>query len=148
MTTTTEEETRNKAKEALIAVFRKAPVSPTTLAEEKAAAKAEQKRPTAAITPANFKRLNRVHELKLKRDEIEAEIKLHQGFIYKQMDRAGVDVLTKRNLEVVSRDPYTNVSVNYKELEVDFPEIAALYITKTKTKRVNWKKPFATLFGK
>jgi hypothetical protein len=123
-------------------------VGPTTLAEEKAAAKAEQKRPTAPITPANFKRLNRVHELKLKKDEIDAEIKLHQGFINKQMDRNGVDVLTKRNLEVVSRDDYTTVTVNWKQLEADYPEVAHLYITKNKNKRFNWKKPFATLFGK
>lgn len=123
-------------------------VGPTTLAEEAAAAKAEQKRPTAVISPANFKRVNRVHELKAKRDEIEAEIKIHQTFIYKQMDRAGVDVLVKRNVEVVSRDKYTNVSVNYKALEKDYPEIAKLYVTKSISKRVNWKKLFTGIFSK
>jgi hypothetical protein len=144
MTTTTETKT---TKQAIIDVFKKGPVGPTTLADEKAAAKKEQKRPTAPITPANFKRLNRVHELKLQKDQIEAEMELHKGFIYKQMDRNGVDVLTKRNLEVVSRDPYTTVTTDYKALEADYPEIAALYITKTKSKRVNWKKPFESLFN-
>jgi uncharacterized protein YqfA (UPF0365 family) len=123
--------------------FRKLNVGPTTLAEEKAAAKAEEKRPTATITPSNFKRLNRVHELKAKKAELDAEIELHQAFIYKEMDRKGVDVLTKRNVEVVSRDQYTQVTTDWKSLEADFPEIANLYITKTKHKRVNWKKPFS-----
>lgn len=123
-------------------------VGPTTLAEEKAAAKAEEKRPTAAITPANFKRVNRVHELKGKKEEIDVEIKLHQSFIYKEMDRKGVDVLTKRNVEVVSRDTYTTVTVNWKDLEKDYPEIAAMYVTKNTNKRVNWKKLFGGLLGK
>lgn len=123
-------------------------VGPTTLAEEKAAAKAEQKRPTAAITPANFKRVNRVHELKAKRDEIEVEIKLHQSFVYKEMDRKGVDVLTKRGVEIVSRDDFTTVTVDWKQLEKDYPEVAHLYIKKTKSKRVNWKKLFGGLLGK
>lgn len=123
-------------------------VGPTTLAEEMAAAKAEEKRPTAPITPANFKRVNRVHELKAKRDEIEVEIKLHQSFVYKEMDRKGVDVLTKRGVEVVSRDPFTTVTVDHKALERDYPEIAKLYIKKTKGKRVNWKKLFGGILGK
>lgn len=145
MTTTTEAKT---TKQAVIDVFKKTPVGPTTLGEEKAAAKKEEKRPTALISAANFKRLNRVHELKTKKDEIDAEIDLHKSFIYKQMDRLGVDVLTKRNLEVVSRDDFTTVTVDWKSLEKDYPEIAALYIKKSKNKRVNWKKPFATLFSK
>ncbi len=123
-------------------------VGPTTLAEEKAAAKAEEKRPTATITPANFKRVNRVHELKAKRDEIEVEIKLHQSFVYKEMDRKGVDVLIKRGVEIVSRDPFTTVTVNWKQLEKDYPEVAHLYITKNTNKRVNWKKLFGGVFGK
>lgn len=123
-------------------------VGPTTLAEEKAAAKAEEKRPTANITPAIFKRVNRVHELKAKRDEIEVEIKLHQSFVYKLMNLKGVDVLVKRGVEIVSRDPYTTVSVDWKRLEKDYPEVAHLYITKTKSKRVNWKKPFGGILGK
>jgi hypothetical protein len=123
-------------------------VGPTTLAEEKAAAKAEEKRPTAAITPANFKRVNRVHELKAKKEEIEVEIDLHKSFIYKEMDRKGVDVLTKRNVEVVSRDVFTTVTVNWKQLEKDFPEVAHLYITKNTNKRINWKKLFNGIFGK
>lgn len=140
MTVTEELETKRAT---LRDAFRKANVSPTTLAEERAAAKAEEVRPTATISPANFKRLNRVHELKAKKAELDAEIEIHQGFIYKEMDRKGVDVLTKRNVEVVSRDEYTSVSVDTKSLEADFPEIAGLYITKSKKKRVNWKKPFS-----
>lgn len=123
-------------------------VSPTTLAEEKAAAKAEEKRPTATITPANFKRVNRVHELKAKKEEIEVEIKLHQSFVYKEMDRKGVDVLTKRGVEIVSRDDYTTVTCDWRRLEKDHPRIAKLYITKTKSKRVNWKKLFSGIFSK
>jgi hypothetical protein len=123
-------------------------VGPTTLAEEKAAAKLEEKRPTAAISPANFKRVNRVHELKAKKDEIDTEIDLHKSFIYKEMDRKGVDVLTKRNVEVVSRDNYTTVTVDWKALERDFPEVAHLYIKKSTNKRVNWKKLFGGIFGK
>lgn len=137
--TATELETKRAA---LREAFRTVPEGPTTLAEEKAAAKAEEKRPTATITPTSFKRVNRVHELKAKKEEIEAEIKIHQGFIYKEMDRKGVDVLVKRNVEVVSRDAYTTVTTDWKSLEKDYPEIAALYITKTKSKRVNWKKLF------
>lgn len=123
-------------------------VKPTTLGEEKAAAKAEEARPTANITPANFKRVNRVHELKATKDEIDVEIKLHQTFIYKEMDRKGVDVLTKRGVEVVSRDDYTTVTVDWRKLEADYPEIAAKYITKKKNKRVNWKKLFTSIFSK
>lgn len=140
MATTTKTKVANEIKKAL-------KVGPTTLAEEKAAAKAEEPRPTAVITPAIFKRVNRVHELKREKDRIEAEIKLHQGFVYKLMDLKGVDVLIKRGVEIVSRDPFTTVTTDYKSLEKDYPEIAAKYITRTKSKRVNWKKPFASLFG-
>jgi hypothetical protein len=123
-------------------------VGPTTLAEEKAAAEAEKPRPTANVTPTIFKRINRVHELKAKKDEIEAEIELHKGFVYKLMNLKGVDVLVKRGVEVASRDPFTTVTCNWKQLEKDYPEIAAQYITKTKSKRVNWKKPFGGILGK
>lgn len=123
-------------------------VGPTTLAEEKAAAKAEEARPTANITPTIFKRVNRVHELKAKKEEIEAEIELHKSFVYKLMNLKGVDVLVKRGVEIVSRDPFTTVTVNWKDLEKDYPEIAKLYVKKTKSKRVNWKKPFGGILGK
>lgn len=123
-------------------------VGPTTLAEEKAAAKAEEARPTANITPSIFKRVNRVHELKAKKDEIDAEIELHKSFVYKLMNLKGVDVLVKRGVEIVSRDPFTTVTVNWKDLEKDYPEIAKLYVKKTKSKRVNWKKPFGGILGK
>lgn len=123
-------------------------VGPTTLAEEKAAAKAEEARPTANITPSIFKRVNRVHELKAKKEEIEAEIELHKSFVYKLMNLKGVDVLVKRGVEIVSRDPFTTVTVNWKDLEKDYPEIAKLYVKKTKSKRVNWKKPFGGILGK
>lgn len=123
-------------------------VGPTTLAEEKAAAKAEEKRPTANITPTVFKRVNRVHELKAKKEEIEAEIELHKSFVYKLMNLKGVDVLVKRGVEIVSRDPFTTVTVNWKGLEKDYPEIAKLYVTKSKSKRINWKKPFGGILGK
>ena len=123
-------------------------VGPTTLAEEKAAAKAEEARPTANITPTVFKRVNRVHELKAKKEEIEAEIELHKSFVYKLMNLKGVDVLVKRGVEIVSRDPFTTVTCNWKALEKDYPEIAKLYVTKTKSKRVNWKKPFGGILGK
>lgn len=123
-------------------------VGPTTLAEEKAAAKAEEARPTANITPTVFKRVNRVHELKAKKEEIEAEIELHKSFVYKLMNLKGVDVLVKRGVEIVSRDPFTTVTVNWKDLEKDYPEIAKLYVKKSKSKRVNWKKPFGGILGK
>jgi phosphohistidine swiveling domain-containing protein len=119
----------------------KTPVGFVSLKEEKEAAELEKKRPTAAISTATFKRVQRVHELKEAMAPLLAEMEDHKIHVFKEMDKKGVDVLTRRNMEVVSRDETTSTSTDVKGLEHDFPEIAGLYIKKKKTYRVNWKNP-------
>jgi hypothetical protein len=113
--------------------------SPVSLKEEREAAEIEKKRPTAPISAANYKRVQRVHELKEIMAPYLAEIEEIKGKVFSEMDKKGVDVLTRRNVEVVSRDEATSVSTDAKGLEQDFPEIAGLYIKRKKTYRVNWK---------
>lgn len=119
-------------------------VQPTTLAEEKAAAKAEEKRPSKPVTPTNWKRIQRVHELKRLMAPLQAEIDEIKAHVEAEMERKGVKVLTRNGVEVVSLDEYDSVKGDWKDLEKEFPEIAGLYVHHTERVRINWKKDTAT----
>lgn len=119
-------------------------VQPTSLAEERAAAKAEEKRPSKPITPTNWARIKEVHKLKAEIAEREAKIAGIKVEVYKEMDRKDVDVLTRNGVEVVSRDKYDNVQFDRVDFEKDYPEIAGIYVHHKDSYRVNWKKPLVT----
>ncbi len=113
-----------------------------TLAEEKAAVLAEQKRPTAPISPSGLKKVQRVHELKELMAPYLAEIDMIKGDIFKEMDKRGVDVLTRKGVEIVSRDEVTQENLDKKSLKIKYPEIALEFIVEKIIFRVNWKNPF------
>jgi hypothetical protein len=117
---------------------------PVSLKEEKEAAKEEQKRPSKPITPSNWKRVQRVHELKRLIAPLLAEIEENKAFVVKEMERKGVKVLTRNGVEVVSMDEYDSVKTDSKDLERDYPEIAAIYVHHSERERINWKKDTAT----
>lgn len=113
-----------------------------TLAEEKAAALLEQTRETKPISAAGLKRVQRVHELKEQMAPLLAEIEDHKGVIFKEMDKKGVNVLTRRGVEIVSRDEVTQENLDKKAFKAQFPEIAVQFIVEKVIFRVNWKNPF------
>jgi hypothetical protein len=113
-----------------------------TLAEEAAAALLEQKRETKPISAAGLKRVQRVHELKELMAPYLAEIEEHKGVIFKEMDKKGVNVLTRRGVEIVSRDEVTQENLDKKAFKAQFPEIAVQFIVEKVIFRVNWKNPF------
>jgi hypothetical protein len=113
-----------------------------TLAEEKAAALLEQKRPTKPISAAGLKRVQRVHEIKEIMAPYLAEIEEHKVAIFKEMDKKGVDELTRKNVSVVSRDMQTREDLNKNDLKAQFPEIAVQFIVEKIIYRINWKNPF------
>lgn len=113
---------------------------PVTKAEEKEAALKEL---AAPITKASFDKVQRVHEIKDLIAPYLAEIEAAQGFVYAEMDRKGVNTLTRNGVKVVSRNPQTRRTVDAGELMEDFPEIAGLYTKTTSFFRVDWKKPVA-----
>lgn len=122
----------------------KTTAKPTSLAEEKAAAKLEEKRPSKPITPTNWKRIQRVHELKRLMAPLQAEIDEIKAHVEAEMERKDVKVLTRNGVEVVSLDEYDSVKGDWKDLESDFPEIAGIYVHHTERERINWKKDTAT----
>lgn len=113
-----------------------------TLAEEKAAAKAEQKRETKPISAAGLKRVQRVHEIKELMAPYLAEIELHKGAIYKEMDNKGVDVLTRKGVEIVSRDRVEGEEWDKKSIKDMFPEVVVQFVSEKITYRINWKNLF------
>ncbi len=113
-----------------------------TLAEEAAAAKAEQKRPTAPISPARLKDVQRVHELKEEMAPKLAEIDEIKARVFKEMNNKGVDVLTRKGVEIVSRDKVEGEEWDKKSLKEKFPEIVLTFIIEKISYRVNWKNPF------
>ncbi len=113
-----------------------------TLAEEKAAAILEQKRPTKPISAAGLKRVQRVHELKELMAPYLAEIEEHKAVIYKEMDKKEVDVLTRKGVEIVSRDLVQGEEWDKKGLKQTFPEIVVQFVIEKISYRVNWKNPF------
>lgn len=113
-----------------------------TLAEEKAAAILEQKRPTKPISAAGLKRVQRVHEIKEIIAPYLAEIEEHKGVIYKEMDKKGVDVLTRKGVEIVSRDLVNGEDWDKKGLKQSFPEIVVQFVVERVSYRINWKNPF------
>lgn len=113
-----------------------------TLAEEAAAALLEQARETKPISAAGLKRVQRVHELKEQMAPLLAEIEEHKGVIFKEMDKKGVNVLTRRGVEIVSRDEVTQENLDKKAFKAQFPEIAVQFIVEKVIFRVNWKNPF------
>jgi hypothetical protein len=113
-----------------------------TLAEEQAAAILEQKRPTKPISAAGLKRVQRVHELKELMAPYLAEIEEHKAVIYKEMDKKEVDVLTRKGVEIVSRDLVNGEEWDKKGLKSKFPEIVVEFVVEKISYRVNWKNPF------
>lgn len=113
-----------------------------TLAEEKAAAILEQKRPTAPISAAGLKKVQRVHELKELMAPYLAEIDKIKGEIFIEMDKRGVDVLTRKNVEIVSRDLVEGEQWDKKGIAQKFPEIVVQFVVEKVSFRVNWKNPF------
>jgi hypothetical protein len=116
--------------------------SNVTLAEEKAAADAEKKRDTKPISAAGLKRVQRVHELKEIMAPYLAEIEEHRAKIFAEMDKQGVDVLTRRGVEVVSRDRVESEQWDKKGIASKFPEIVVEFVKEKISYRVNWKNPF------
>lgn len=113
-----------------------------TLAEEKAAALLEQKRPTKPISPARLKDVQRVHEIHEIMAPYKAEIEQIKARVLKEMDNKGVDVLTRKGVEIVSRDQVNQEIFDKKELKAKFPEIAVQFIVTNVIYRMNWKNRF------
>lgn len=113
-----------------------------TLAEERAAALLEQKRPTKPISAAGLKRVQRVHELKELMAPYLAEIEEHKAVIFKEMDKKEVDVLTRKGVEIVSRDMVTGEQWDRDGIKKTFPEVVVQFVVEKVSYRVNWKNPF------
>lgn len=117
-------------------------MKPVSLAEEKAAAKEEQKRPTRAISHHNFLRWQHAHQIKEQIKPLEAELKVIQAHIYSEMDNKGVDVLTRKGVEVVSRDEVTGADqFDMPRFKLEHPMLYRKYYLgkKANYKRINWK---------
>jgi predicted phage-related endonuclease len=113
-----------------------------TLAEEKAAAKAEEKRPTKPISSHNFARWQHAHAIKEQIKPLEAQLKLIQGHIYSEMDNKGVDVLTRKGVEIVSRDEVTGADqFDMERFKKEHPNLYRKYYLGRKANyfRINWK---------
>jgi len=113
-----------------------------SLAEEAAAVKAEQKRPTAPISASGLKKVQRVHHLKEQMAPLLAEIEMIKGDIYSEMDKRGVDVLTRKGVEIVSRDRVEGEEWNKKAIKDMFPEVVVQFVVEKISYRINWKNPF------
>lgn len=113
-----------------------------SVAEERAAALLEQKRPSAPISVSGLRKVQRVHELKQQMAPLLAEIEQIKGDIYVEMDNRGVDVLTRKGVEVVSRDRVEGEEWDKKALKQNFPEIVVQFVVEKISYRVNWKNPF------
>lgn len=113
-----------------------------TLAEEKAAAKAEQKRESKPISVAGLKKVQRVHELKEEMAPKLAEIERIKGEIFQEMDNKDVDVLTRKGVEIVSRDKVEGEEWDKKSIKEKFPEVVISFVIEKISYRVNWKNPF------
>lgn len=115
---------------------------PVSLKEEREAALLEQKRETKPISAAGLKRVQRVHELKEIMAPMLAEIEEHKGVIFKEMDKKGVDVLTRKGVEIVSRDMARGQEWDKKGILASFPEVAVQFVVEKISFRINWKNPF------
>lgn len=113
-----------------------------TLAEEKAAALLEQKRESKPISPARLKDVQRVHEIKELMRPFEAEIDEIKARVYKEMDNKGVDVLTRKGVEVVSRDLVNGEAWDRDAIKKNFPEVVVQFVVERVSYRINWKNPF------
>lgn len=117
-------------------------MKPVSLAEEAAAAKAEQKRPTKPISASGLKKVIEVHDLKEQMAPLQARIDQIKAEIFVEMDNKGVDVLTRKGVEIVSRDEVTQENLDKAGLKATFPEIAVQFIVTKIAYRVNWKNRF------
>lgn len=120
----------------------KATAKNVSLAEEKAAALLEQKRDTKPISAAGLKRVQRVHELKELMAPYLAEIEEHKGVIFKEMDKKGVNVLTRKGVEIVSRDRVEGEQWDRDSIRENFPEVVVKFVVEKISYRVNWKNRF------
>jgi hypothetical protein len=115
---------------------------PVSLSEEKAAALLEQKRPSKPISASGLKKVQEVHQLKEEMAPKLARIEQIRSELFTEMDNKGVDVLTRKGVEVVSRDMVTQENMDKNGLKTHFPEIAVQFIVERIIYRVNWKNPF------
>ena len=119
---------------------------PTSLAEEAAARKLEEKRPTKPISVSGLHKVQKVHHNNERIKQLKAENEVVKVDIFKEMDNKHVDVLTRKGIEVVSRD---DCNLDAYEFDVDqfkndYPNLYKQYLKKkTPYKRINWKKLFS-----
>lgn len=124
----------------------------TTKTNSKAVTKAEidaaveQEKPVGAkatkpVSASLFKKIQRVHELKRLMAPMLAEIEEIKGSAFKEMDNKNVNILTRKGVEVVSRDTANSRSTNMDALFKDYPEIYSSYVTTKEIKKINWKNP-------
>lgn len=114
-----------------------------TLAEEKAAALQEDARQHSPITPTNFKNLQRVHELQAQISAMNAEIEGYKAAIYAEMDRKGVDVLTRQGVIVVDRKEMDGRrSIDFKTFLAIAPDVVKKVVTYgDRFFQINWRTP-------
>jgi hypothetical protein len=115
---------------------------PISLAEEAAAVKAEQKRPSKPISVSGLKKVIEVHDIKEQMAPLQARLDQIKADMFQEMDNKGVDVLTRKGVEVVSRDEITQENFDKNALKATFPEIAVQFIVTKIGYRINWKNRF------
>lgn len=109
-----------------------------TKAEE---AKAAFEEGAAKITLSALKEVQRVHELKAIMAPMVAEIKAIQEKVLAEMVRKHVNKLTHNGVVVVENIITHPTKIDTTGLFTDYPELQAIYVTKTDGTRFDWKKP-------
>jgi hypothetical protein len=120
----------------------KVKAKPTSLAEERIAREAEQKRPTRPISHHGLKKWTQAHEIREEMKPMDARLKELQAQLYKEMDNKGVDVLTHQGVEIFSRDEVTGAEqFDMESFKKDHPLLYKKYYRGKKANyfRVNWK---------
>jgi hypothetical protein len=113
-----------------------------TLKEEAEAAKLEQEKPSKPMSAHGFKKWLKAHDLLEKRKPIKEELEQIQKYLYQEMDRGGVDQLTRRGIVIFARDEVKGaIDFDIEGLKRDYPAIYAKYNRGRKDNfwRVNWK---------
>ena len=113
---------------------------PTSLQEELEAAQLE--RPSRAISVSRFLKVQRVHIINSLLKPLETEKEGIKAEVFAEMDKKGVDVLTRKGVEVVSRDTFTGSEFDVTAFKKDHPALYRQYTKKkSPSKRINWKTP-------
>src|SRR4029453_6931728 len=102
---------------------------PTSLAEEAAARKLEEKRPTKPISVSGLKLVQHVHHNLTLMKRLKAENEATKLKIFREMDNKGVDVLTRQGVEIVSRDDFNLDATEFdvEKFEKDYPNLFKQY---------------------